>query len=96
MTTFSVFVRVRSIAEHACTEDTLDQFLNTRTTLAGFFARLTVAPHHVNYHLEHHLLMTTPHYRLKKMHRLLKERGVYESRPPAANYFEVLRIATSA
>ncbi len=95
LTTFSLFIRIRSIAEHACTDLTDNAFANTRTIQAGPIARLTVAPHHVNYHLEHHLLMTVPHYRLRRMHRLLFARGVYETSPFAKNYLEVLRVATS-
>ncbi|MEM1182874.1 MAG: fatty acid desaturase family protein, partial [Acidobacteriota bacterium] len=76
LTTFSLFLRIRSIAEHACTEESADQLRNTRTTRAGVLARLTVAPHFVNYHLEHHALMTVPHYRLPTLHRLLRERDV--------------------
>jgi fatty acid desaturase len=58
LTTFSLFVRIRSLAEHACTEQTEDIFMNTRTTRAGFLARMTVAPVHVNYHIEHHALVS--------------------------------------
>jgi fatty acid desaturase len=93
-TTFSLFVRIRSIAEHAVTETSDDPFLNTRTTAANVLARLTVAPHHVNYHLEHHLLPTTPHYRLRRLHALLRERGAYESAKFAPGYADVLRQAT--
>ncbi len=95
LTTYGLFLRVRSMAEHACTQASDDQFHNTRTTRANPLARLTVAPHRVNYHLEHHLLMTVPHYRLPRMHRLLKERGVYETSPLAANYREVLARISS-
>lgn len=91
---FSLFVRIRSIAEHAVTATTDDPFRNTRTTAAHALARLTVAPHHVNFHLEHHLLPTVPHYRLRAMHQLLRERGAYEDAEQAAGYLEVLRRAT--
>ncbi|MCI0570936.1 MAG: fatty acid desaturase family protein [Myxococcaceae bacterium] len=94
-TTFSAFVRIRSIAEHAVTETTEDPFRNTRTTDANVIARLTVAPHHVNYHLEHHLLPTVPHYRLRDLHRLLRERGAYEGAQHARGYVEVLRMAVA-
>ena len=47
LTTFGVFLRIRSIAEHACTEASADPFRNTRTTIAGPLARLLVAPHRV-------------------------------------------------
>ena len=32
----------------------------------------------MNFHLEHHLLMTVPLYNLPRMHRLLKERGALD------------------
>ncbi|RMF18438.1 MAG: fatty acid desaturase [Candidatus Dadabacteria bacterium] len=95
LTTFSLFVRIRSMAEHACTEQTANQFLNTRTTYASPLARVTVAPHHVNYHLEHHVAMTVPHYKLKRLHRMLRERGVYDHSPSAPNYIEILRLVGS-
>jgi fatty acid desaturase len=93
LTTFSLFLRVRALAEHACTERTSDPFRNTRSTRAGWLARLTVAPHQVNYHLEHHLLMTVPHYNLPRMQRLLRARGVEQELP---SYREVLRTVSAA
>ena len=35
-------------------------------------------PHHVNYHLEHHLYPAVPHYRLPRLHRLLAEKGALD------------------
>ncbi|MCG8416628.1 MAG: fatty acid desaturase family protein [Proteobacteria bacterium] len=96
LTTFSVFIRVRSIAEHACTDRSPDAFANTRTTRAGLLARLTVAPHHVNYHLEHHLLMTVPHYRLAAMHRMLRARLAPNEIHIASGYLHVLRQVSAA
>ncbi|MBI2711432.1 MAG: fatty acid desaturase family protein [Bdellovibrio sp.] len=95
MTTFSLFIRIRSIAEHACTDVGLNPLQCTRTTHAGISARLTVAPHYVNYHLEHHILMTVPGFRLAQMHQLLKERGGLGQAFLASSYFEVLRTASS-
>jgi fatty acid desaturase len=95
-TTFSLFLRVRSLAEHACTADSADPFANTRTTRASWLARLTVAPHHVNYHLEHHLLMTAPHYRLPALRRLLRDRGALEQTPASPSYLDVLRQVSAA
>jgi len=91
LTTYSLFLRVRSMAEHAGADMSEDIFRNTRTTKANWLARLTVAPHRVNYHLEHHLLMTVPHYRLRKMHRMLEARGALENAHIAPNYATVLR-----
>jgi fatty acid desaturase len=95
LTTYSVFLRVRSMAEHAATPDVEDPLNNTRTTVANILARVTVAPHHVNYHLEHHLLMTVPHYRLPRMHRLIKARGIFESACLAPGYLNVLKVMAS-
>ena len=95
LTTFSAFIRIRSIAEHACTASGLDPFLNTRTTEANVIARLTVAPHRVNYHLEHHLLMTVPYFNLPRLHRLLAAKGALDRAYRARGYIEVLRLASS-
>lgn len=92
LTTFNLFVRIRSLAEHACTDRTVDPFKNTRTARAGLLARMTVAPIRVNYHLEHHLLVAVPYYRLPKLHAMLRERGAI---PEAPGYGEVLRIVST-
>ena len=94
LTTFSLFVRIRAMAEHACTAMDPNPFLHTRTTHAGILARLTVAPHHVNYHLEHHLLMTVPHQSLPRMHRMLQARQAIPATSLAGGYMEVLRRVT--
>jgi|JI9StandDraft_1071089.scaffolds.fasta_scaffold133728_2 fatty acid desaturase len=95
LTTFQFFTRIRSIAEHGMLPRVADMLKNTRTTEVSWWHRLTFAPHHVNYHLEHHFLMAVPSYRLPKMHRLLKERGVFADAPLAHGYGEILRLATT-
>lgn len=92
LTTFSLFLRIRSLAEHACTERSANELRNTRTTRAGVLARMTVAPIRVNYHLEHHLLVAVPYFRLPKLHRLLKERGLV---PESPGYADVLRTVSA-
>ncbi len=78
LTTNTFVTRVRAIAEHALTPDRNDPLGNTRTTRLTWWERLFIGPNRVNYHLEHHLLMTVPHYKLPAMHALLQERGVLE------------------
>jgi len=78
MTTYSVFLRVRAAAEHACTPGGLDPRRSTRTVVPGWFGAALWAPHHVNFHIEHHLLPTVPCYRLPELHALLTERGWLE------------------
>ena len=94
-TTYSFVTRLRAIAEHNMVPDTTDELRNTRTTLASWWERLLIAPNHVNYHLEHHLLMTVPLYNLPKMHRMLRERGVLEGALVTRGYWGVLRQAAS-
>jgi fatty acid desaturase len=94
-TTYSLVTRIRSIAEHAMVPDPVDDLQNTRTTLARWWERLFVAPNRVNYHLEHHLLMSVPHYHLPRLHRLLRERGVLESACITRGYPAVLKLAAS-
>jgi fatty acid desaturase len=94
-TTYSLVTRIRSIAEHAMIGDPADELQNTRTTVARWWERLLIAPNLVNYHLEHHLLMTVPHYNLRRMHRLLRERGVLGQACLTVGYPAVLRLASS-
>lgn len=95
-TGYSVVLRIRSIAEHACVGDPRDPLRQTRTTLAPAWVRFFLAPHHVNYHLEHHLFMTVPHYNLPRAHRALAAAGVLTRAEIAPNYRQVLRRAASA
>ncbi len=92
---FSLFLRIRSIAEHACAPDRANALLNTRTISAGWLARLTVAPHHVNYHLEHHLFMQVPYFQLPRLHRLLRRCGTLSDNQMSPNYTQVMRTAVS-
>lgn len=95
-TGYSVVLRIRAIAEHSMVDDTEDELKHTRTTKASWLTRFLIAPHHVNYHLEHHLFMFVPHYKLPKAHRMLREAGVLERAEVAPSYWSVLRKATSA
>ncbi len=93
MTTNNLVARIRSIAEHAVVPDPGDPIGQTRTVLAGWLERLFIAPNGVQYHLEHHLLMTVPHYNLPKFHAMMRDRGLLEGACIADNYAQVLRVA---
>jgi fatty acid desaturase len=96
LTTNTLLTRIRSIAEHALTPDRDDPLGNTRTTLGRWWERLFIAPNRVNYHLEHHLLMTVPHYNLPRMHALLRERGLLgRACVERGGYRAILRRAAS-
>jgi fatty acid desaturase len=92
LTTYSLFMRIRSMAEHACTEDNTDMLRNTRSTRAGLLARATVAPLRVNHHIEHHLMPAVPYFQLPAMHRMLRERGMVA---PPPGYLDVMRIVSA-
>jgi fatty acid desaturase len=93
-TTFSLFIRIRAIAEHACTKMDLDPLQSTRTTAAGPLARVTVAPHRVNFHLEHHILPMVPSFRLPKLHVLLEAKGALREAFVSPGYLDVLKTAS--
>lgn len=94
MTTFSLYVRIRSMAEHACMEMSPHPLRNTRTVRAGLIARMTLAPLNVNFHREHHLMASVPWYRLPALQRALREHGLgRDERLPG--YVDVLRLVGS-
>jgi fatty acid desaturase len=95
LSTHTLVTRIRSIAEHALTPDGADPLGNTRTTIATWWERLLLAPNRVNFHLEHHLLMTVPHYNLPRMHELLRARGVLDRACVERGYRAILRRAAS-
>ncbi len=94
-TTNSLATRIRSIAEHNMVPDPSDELRNSRTTLASWWERLLIAPNRVNFHLEHHLLMTVPLARLPELHRLLRERGALAGALVERGYAGLLRRAAS-
>lgn len=95
-TSFQLFLRIRNIAEHACTPTgSGDPFTHARTTYAGLIARATVAPYWVNYHSEHHLFMGVPCYHLAATHRLLGTGGYHPKMTLSRSYRDVLAQAVN-
>jgi len=94
-TWYQLVSRIRNIAEHAVVPDNDDPLRNTRTTRANMLERLLLAPYWVNYHLEHHLFMFVPCWRLPAAHRALVASGWRDRMEVQAGYRAVLRLATS-
>ena len=94
-TWFPMVTRIRNIAEHAMVPDNDDPFRNARTTKANLLWRALVAPYWVNYHVEHHLIMYIPCYRLARFHRLLIAKGYGDRMELQPGYLPVLGLATS-
>ncbi len=95
LTINTLVTRIRSIAEHALTPDAAEPYGLTRTTVPRWWERLLIAPNCVNYHMEHHLLITVPHYNLRAMHRRLTDLGVIGPGCVAHSYAAILRRAAS-
>jgi fatty acid desaturase len=81
-TVLQLLLRIRGIAEHAGYQPSADQRLCSRTVvnpLQTFF----FAPHHVAYHIEHHVYPGVPFFQLPRVHALMAERGAL----PEANVY---------
>lgn len=77
LSTFFMFQYIRSVAEHFG-ELSYDHLLtSTRTVKTNLVERFLLAPHHVGYHLEHHLYPAVPFYNLPKLHQLLMSHSDY-------------------
>ncbi len=95
LTWYQVVLRVRNIAEHAVVRGGTDPFGLARTTLIGWLERMFIAPYWVNYHMEHHLLVYVPCYRLPLFHRFLKDNGYAERMQLSRGYLQVLKEVVS-
>lgn len=93
LTTYNFSLRVRAMAEHSMVEERENPQKNTRTTYANFFEKILFAPHHVNYHAEHHLCMGAPPYNLPMMHEILLKKGFYEQGTLEKNYWNTVKRA---
>ena len=93
MTSHMLITRIRQIAEHAAVPDHFDPDirLNTRTIYISWLEALLVAPHGLNFHLEHHLMASVPIYRLRELHQILLDKGYYEGIEFPKGYLGLLR-----
>lgn len=80
LSTFFMYQYIRSVAEHFG-ELSYDHLLNsTRSVRPNWLEKIFLAPHHVGYHLEHHLYPGVPFYHLPKLHRLLMQEADYQGK----------------
>ena len=77
-TVLQVIFRLRAICEHGALSDYSSPLTAARTNLPNWWQRYLLFPHHVNYHIEHHLYPAVPHYNLPRLHRELNAHGVLE------------------
>lgn len=79
LTSFFMFQYIRSVAEHFGDLAYEDDLSSTRTVIAKGWERFLLAPHGVNYHIEHHLFPGVPFYNLPKLHKMLMAQTEYRS-----------------
>ena len=93
MTTYMLVIRLRQIAEHGAVPNLydLDPRENTRTVEAPYWQRFLMAPHSVNFHLEHHFMAAVPCYRLADLRRLLRARGYFDHTAVSPGYGTVFK-----
>jgi fatty acid desaturase len=84
-TVLQVIFRLRAICEHGALTDFSSPLTAARTNLPTWWERYFLFPHHVNFHIEHHLYPAVPHYNLPRLHEALKAHGIVEG-------VEILRL----
>lgn len=78
VTVVQAILRLRAIAEHGATTDFSSPLTAARTNVCPAWLGWLIFPHHVNYHIEHHLYASVPHYNLPRLHAEMAERGVLD------------------
>ena len=76
VTLLQPILRLRAICEHGAVTDLSSPLTAARSnqtfgSFTNYVGRVILFPHHVNYHLEHHLYPAVPHYHLPALHRAL-------------------------
>ena len=79
VTVVQAILRLRAIAEHGATHDFSSPLTAARTNTGPAWLEWLIFPHHVNYHIEHHLYASVPHYNLRALHREMTARGMLET-----------------
>ena len=102
VTLLQAILRLRAVCEHGATPDGRVRDLATalprpdpmraaRTTVTGPWVRWLLFPHHMNFHVEHHLYPSVPHYRLPACHRALQSARALEHAEVVVGIRETLR-----
>ena len=80
LSTFLLIQYIRTVAEHFGELGYDHALTSTRTVRANFLEKFFLAPHNVNYHLEHHLYPGVPFYNLPRLHQTLMENTYFEKK----------------
>jgi fatty acid desaturase len=78
VTIFQVILRLRAVLEHGAVTDFSSPLTASRTNLIPASIGWLLFPHKVNYHVEHHLYPSVPHYNLPACHKACQEAGMLD------------------
>lgn len=97
ITLLQAILRLRAVAEHGATPDGRiaspppDPRRAARTTVCPWYVRWIVFPHDMNYHVEHHLYPSVPHYRLRECHDAMRSAGLLDDAEVVHGFGATLR-----
>ncbi len=78
VTVLQPMLRLRAICEHGAVDDLRSPLKAARTNTGPAWLMWLFFPHHVHYHIEHHLYPAIPHYNLAAAHKAMREAGLLE------------------
>ncbi|MGQ0510960.1 MAG: fatty acid desaturase family protein [Betaproteobacteria bacterium] len=79
VTLMQAILRMRAVMEHGAVSDLSSPLTAARTNVeVPWWGRFIFFPHHVNFHIDHHLYPAVPHYKLPALHEALKRHGILE------------------
>ncbi len=78
LTLLQPILRFRAICEHGAVSSLDNPMQASRTNTGPAWIRFLLFPHSVNYHIEHHLYPSIPHYNLAQCHRELMKHGLLD------------------
>lgn len=76
LTFLQPILRLRAICEHGAVSDYSSPLTAARTNVGPRWLLWLFFPHHVNFHIEHHMYPSIPFYNLPRAHREMVKHGV--------------------
>ncbi len=76
LTFLQPILRLRAICEHGAVSDFSSPLTAARTNIGPRWLMWLFFPHHVNFHIEHHMYPSIPFYNLPRTHREMRKHGV--------------------
>ena len=78
-TVVPTLLRLRALCEHGAVLNFSSALTAARTNYPSKWFQWLLFPHHVNYHLEHHVYPAIPHYNLPACHQQMMQLGMLDN-----------------